>query len=110
MPRKPGSRSKFLTSHAFVLIHIARNPHATLREIGAKTKLTERTVYNIVRDLERDGYIVKRRDGRRNVYAMNEAGVLGHRLFGSLTVAQLSEILGTLAATGQRRWQGDSRY
>ncbi len=62
-----------------------------------KTKLTERTVYKIVRDLEHDGYIVKRRDGRRNAYAMNEAGVLGHRLFGSLTVAQLVEILRTLA-------------
>jgi DNA-binding IclR family transcriptional regulator len=102
------SKSTFLTSHAFVLIHIARNPHATLREIGAKTKLTERTVYKIVRDLEDDGYIVKRRDGRRNVYAMNEAGVLGHRLFGSLTVAQLVEMLGTLAGANGGRWRGDS--
>lgn len=103
------SKSKFLTSHAFVLIHIARNPHATLREIATKTKLTERTVYKIVRDLEDDGYIVKRRDGRRSVYAMIEEGVLGHRLFGSLTVAQLAEILGTLAAQNGRLPPRDSR-
>lgn len=97
------SKSTFLTSHAFVLIHIARNPHATLREIGAKTKLTERTVHKMVRDLEDDGYIVKRKDGRRNAYVVNEAGLLGHRLFGSLTVAQLAEILGALAVTSERR-------
>jgi len=93
----------FLTNHAFVLIHIVRNPRATLREIARKTKLTERTVYKIVRDLERAGYIVKHRDGRRNSYSMNENVVLGHRLFGSLTVAQLVDALGSLAASPQGR-------
>jgi DNA-binding IclR family transcriptional regulator len=93
----------FLTNHAFVLIHIARNPRATLRETARKTKLTERTVYKIVRDLERTGYIVKHRDGRRNSYSVNEDVILGHRLFGSLTVAQLADALGSLAAPPQRR-------
>lgn len=99
----PAQEFAFLTNHAFVLIHIARNPRATLREIARKTKLTERTVYNIVRDLERAGYIVKHRDGRRNSYSVNEDVVLGHRLFGSLTVAQLAEALGSLAGAPQRR-------
>jgi len=93
----------FLTSHAFVLIHIARNPRATLREIARKTKLTERTVYKIVRDLETAGYIVKHRDGRRNSYSLNENVLLGHRLFGSLTVAQLAATLGSLATASQER-------
>ncbi len=100
------SKSTFLTSHGFVLIHIARNPNATLREIAAKTKLTERTVHKMVRDLEDDGYIVKRKDGRRNAYMVNQEGLLGHRLFGSLTVGQLADMLGmlgTLPAAGQRR-------
>ena len=93
----------FLTSHAFVLIHITRNPQTTLREAARKTKLTERTVYKIVRDLESTGYIVKHRDGRRNSCSVNEDVVLGHRLFGSLTVAQLADALSSFAAPPQKR-------
>ena len=91
----------FLTNHAFVLIQVARNPHATLREIARETTLTERTVYKIVRDLETADYIVKHRDGRRNSYSLNENVLLGHRLLGELTVAQLADRLGSLAAARQ---------
>ena len=95
----------FLTNHAFVLIHIARNPRATLREIARITNVTERTVYKIVRDLEEAGYIVKHRDGRRNSYSLNENVLLGHRLAEELTVAQLADRLGSLATARQ----GDER-
>jgi len=91
----------FLTNHAFVLIHIARNPRATLREIARITNVTERTVYKIVRDLEEAGYIVKHRDGRRNSYSLNENVLLSHRLAGELTVAQLADALGSLATARQ---------
>jgi len=91
----------FLTNHAFVLIQIARNPRATLREIARETKLTERTVYKIVRDLEGADYIVKHRDGRRNSYSLNENVLLDHRVFGGLTVAQLADRLGSLGAARQ---------
>jgi len=91
----------FLTNHAFVLIQIARNPRATLREIARETKLTERTVYKIVRDLESADYIVKHRDGRRNSYSVNENVILDHRVFGELTVAQLADRLGSLGAGRQ---------
>ena len=91
----------FLTNHAFVLIHIARNPRATLREIARITNVTERTVYKIVRDLEEAGYIVKHRDGRRNSYSLNENVLLGHRLIGELTVAQLADAVGSRATARQ---------
>ena len=93
----------FITSHAFVLIHIARNPRTTLREIAHKTKLTEGTVNRIVGDLEKAGYIAKYRDGRRNSYSMNEDALLGHRFFGSLTVAELADALGHLKAPPQQQ-------
>ena len=32
------AKCTFLTHHAFVLIHIARHPRATLREIALKTE------------------------------------------------------------------------
>ena len=88
----------FITNHSLVLIHIARSPRATLREIARETKLTERTVYKIVGDLERAGYIVKHRAGRRNSYSVNEGDLLSHRLFGSLTVAELADALSSLTA------------
>ncbi|MBI1885752.1 MAG: helix-turn-helix transcriptional regulator [Chloroflexi bacterium] len=96
-------RSTFLTHHGQVLLHIAQSSKATLREIANSTELTERTVYKIVHDLEEDEYVVKRKDGRRNVYQLNEEVTLGHRLYGSLTLAQLIETLSAMVSAIQRK-------
>jgi predicted transcriptional regulator len=58
----------FLTNHARVLLCIAHDPGVRLRDIAAKTGVTERTAYGIVTDLTEAGYVVKHRDGRRNRY------------------------------------------
>jgi DNA-binding IclR family transcriptional regulator len=58
----------FLTSHARVLLCIARDPGVRLRDIAARTGVTERTAYGIVTDLTGAGYVVKHKDGRRNRY------------------------------------------
>jgi hypothetical protein len=58
----------FLTNHARVLLCIARDPGARLRDIAAKLDITERSAYGIVTDLTQAGYIVKEKDGRRNRY------------------------------------------
>ena len=39
-----------------------------LRDIAARLDITERSAYGIVTDLAQAGYIVKRKDGRRNRY------------------------------------------
>jgi DNA-binding transcriptional ArsR family regulator len=57
-----------LTNHARVLLCIAHDPGARLRDIAASLGITERTVYAIVTDLTAAGYVVKRRDGRRSLY------------------------------------------
>jgi hypothetical protein len=57
-----------LTNHARVLLCIAHDPGARLRDIAASLGITERSVYGIVTDLTAAGYVVKRRDGRRNLY------------------------------------------
>ena len=41
----------FLTSHARVLLCIARDPPARLRDIAASVGITERSAYGIVTDL-----------------------------------------------------------
>ena len=58
----------FLTNHARVLLCIAHDPGVRLRDIAARTGVTERTAYGIVTDLTAAGYVVKHKDGRRNRY------------------------------------------
>ena len=58
----------FLTNHARVLLCIAHDPGVRLRDIAARTGVTERTAYGIVTDLTEAGYVVKHKDGRRHRY------------------------------------------
>ena len=58
----------FLTNHARVLLCIAHDPGARLRDIAASLGITERSAYGIVTDLTAAGYVVKQKDGRRNRY------------------------------------------
>ena len=58
----------FLTNHGRVLLWIAHDPDARLRDIAAELAITERTAYGIVTDLTEAGYVVKEKDGRRNRY------------------------------------------
>ena len=58
----------FLTKHARVLLRIAQDPDARLRDIAASLGITERSAYSIVTDLTDAEYVVKHKDGRRNRY------------------------------------------
>jgi DNA-binding transcriptional ArsR family regulator len=58
----------FLTAHARVLLCVAHDPGARLRDIAASLDITERTAYGIIADLTDAGYVVKEKDGRRNRY------------------------------------------
>ena len=51
----------FLTSHARVLLCIARDPGARLRDIAASLGITERSAYGIVTDLTAVGYVAKQK-------------------------------------------------
>jgi DNA-binding transcriptional ArsR family regulator len=58
----------FLTNHARVLLCIAHDPGARLRDIAAILGITERRAHGIITDLAEAGYVVKRKEGRRNLY------------------------------------------
>jgi hypothetical protein len=58
----------FLTNHARVLLCIAHDPAARLRDVAAGLGITERSAYAIVTDLAQAGYVIKQKDGRRNRY------------------------------------------
>ncbi len=61
----------FFTNHAMVLIHVTRHPRSTLRQIAANVGVTERSALSILRTLEADGIVSRRKDGRRNVYSVD---------------------------------------
>jgi len=58
----------FLTTHARVLLMVARDPGVRLRDIAASLDVTERSAFGIITDLVEAGYVVKEKDGRRNRY------------------------------------------
>jgi hypothetical protein len=58
----------FLTPHARVLLCVAHDPGVRLRDIAASLDISERSAFGIVADLARAGYVVKEKDGRRNLY------------------------------------------
>ena len=52
-PDQSGGSWTLLTGHGHVLVEIARNPHARIRDISAAAGITERTAQAIVADLTR---------------------------------------------------------
>src|ERR1700734_3552082 len=65
-PDQSGGTWTLLTGHGHVLVEIARDPEARIRDISAAVGLTERTVQAIVADLEAAGHPPPRRPGRRS--------------------------------------------
>jgi predicted transcriptional regulator len=67
-----GRRSwTFLTNHGHVLIQLSLDPEARIRDIAADVGITERAAQAILTDLERDGYLTKIKEGRRNRYVIH---------------------------------------
>ena len=86
----------FLTSHARVLMCIAHDPGARLRDIAAGLGITERSAYGIVTELAEAGYVVKQKDGRRNRYQIQAHLPLPEPASRERTVG---EVLALLAGT-----------
>ena len=61
----------FLTNHAITLFFLAKHPLITGRELSSLIGVTERSVRNIVSDLESEGYIKKSKQGRQLMYKIN---------------------------------------
>ena len=60
----------FLTNHGLVLLCIAEDPQARMRDIAVNVDITERAAQRIVADLIGAGYVERTRTGRRNTYTV----------------------------------------
>jgi DNA-binding MarR family transcriptional regulator len=92
-----------LTSHGHVLVEVARNPDARMRDISAVVGLTERAVQAIVADLESAGYLTRDRIGRRNRYTVNADSLFRHSAQAGLQVGPFLDMLTTAGNADHER-------
>ena len=58
----------FLSNHGHVLLSVADDPDARIRDIAERVGITERAAQLIIGDLVEAGYVTRTRAGRRNSY------------------------------------------
>jgi len=87
-------RWKFVTNHALVLCLIAQQPRITAREVSMTISITERATRGIINELEAEGYVTKKREGRRIKYRLNPNLPLRAEMQQDHDVGSLLEILG----------------
>jgi hypothetical protein len=83
----------FLTNHGRALLCIAHDPGVRLREIAASLDITERSAFAIVNDLTAAGYVLKKRDGRRNRYIIQQHRRLPEPTLRERTVGEVVQVL-----------------
>jgi hypothetical protein len=91
----------FLTNHARVLVCIAHDPGARLRDIAAMLGITERSAFSIICDLVEAGYVDRTKDGRRNRYEIRSDLPLRETIGRERTIGEVLDIL--VGATEQER-------
>ena len=89
----------FLTTHARVLLLVARDPGVRLRDIAASLDVTERSAFGIITDLVQAGYVVKEKDGRRNRYHIQAHLPLPEPTARESTVGEVLALLTGVEAT-----------
>ena len=62
----------FLSNHGHVLLAVAEDPDARIRDIAERVGITERAAQLIIGDLVESGYVTRTRVGRRNSYRLAE--------------------------------------
>jgi predicted transcriptional regulator len=88
---KPPKRQvwTYLSNHAHVLIAVAKDPEARVRDVAVLVGITERAVLQILADLEVVGAIERKREGRRTRYLINPDVPLRHSLEAHRHVADI---------------------
>lgn len=81
------------SNHGHVLVCLAKNNEARLRDVAAEVGITERAVQNILRELQQAGLVTVSKHGRCNHYQINSRKHLRHPLESHCTVGKLLQLL-----------------
>ncbi len=87
------SKWTIFSNHGHVLVCLARDSEARLRDVAADVGLTERAVQKIVRDLQEGGMIIVSKHGRRNRYRIDSTKNLRHDLEAHCTLGALVDLV-----------------
>lgn len=87
------SQWTLFSNHGHVLLYLAREPDARLRDVAENVGITERAVQKIVRDLQEGGVISVRKQGRRNRYRINGRKPLRHELEAHRSIGSLVRLM-----------------
>jgi DNA-binding Lrp family transcriptional regulator len=83
----------FFSNYGHVLVCLARDGRARLRDVAREVGITERAVQKIVKDMQTEGFIEVRKQGRCNRYRINRRKVLRHPLESHCTVGKLLALI-----------------
>lgn len=81
------------SNHGHVVVCLARNPQARLRDVASDVGITERAVQKIVRDLQDGGMISVTKSGRRNCYRIHGKQPLRHELESDCKLRDLIKVV-----------------
>jgi len=81
------------SNHGHVLVCLARDSEARLRDVAASVGITERAVQKIVRDLQDGGMVSVTKNGRRNCYRIHNKQTLRHDLEANCNLGDLVKLV-----------------
>jgi DNA-binding IclR family transcriptional regulator len=83
----------FLSGYAHVLVCIAEDPAARLRDVAERVGITERSTQRLITHLDEAGILTRVRHGRRNSYYIDTSAHLRHAIEESCTVGELLKLV-----------------
>ena len=90
----------FLSNYAHVLVCLAENPEARLRDVAERVGITERSAQRLITHLDEAGILTRVKHGRRNSYFIDTTAHLRHPIEQDCTVG---ELLGLVLAPARVR-------
>ena len=81
----------FLSNYAHVLVCLAENPEARLRDVAERVGITERSAQRLITHLDEAGILAREKHGRRNTYYIDTRAHLRHPIESRCTVGELLE-------------------
>ena len=88
------------SNHGHVLVCLARDSEARLRDVAMDVGITERAVQKIVRDLQDGGMVSVTKNGRRNSYRIHSKKTLRHDLESACTLKDLIKFVNKDSRSG----------
>ena len=87
--KEPSPDWNFFSNYAHVLVCLADNPLARLRDVADRVGVTERTALRLITELDKADIVKRVREGRRNSYVIDTSAPLRHRIEAHCTVGEL---------------------